>query len=362
VTANTAAYRLLRLPPGFDLSTLPALNTSEKFLFKKDGSDLPLAEFPLLTSARTGASYDDYELELVFFNREKVSVIGNIYPLLEPTGRPGGAIAAFTDITRLKNLECALQQSNRDLQDFAFIASHDLQEPLRKIQAFGAILTSKLVGRLNPDESDALERVTGAARRMSTMIQDLLAYSRISTRGQPFRPVELTKVIEEVINDLEVPIVRQGAVIEAQPMPTVQSDEIQMHQLFLNLLSNAIKYHRPDVPPTIRVCCTLVPGEIPGGTTARIEIQDNGIGFDLQYLDRIFQPFQRLHGRSQYEGTGIGLAICKKIVDRHRGTITAVSKLHEGSTFIIELPVDQPLREDGLDTMPESLVRFDQPL
>jgi signal transduction histidine kinase len=360
VTANLAAYHLLRLPPGFDLTQLPEQYRARKILLKKDGAELPLEKFPLMASARTGVSYDDYEMEIVFANREKVSVIGTIIPLFDPGGRPDGAISAFTDITRLKSLEAALQQSNRDLQDFAFIASHDLQEPLRKIQAFGAILTTKLTARLYPDEADALERVTGAARRMSTMIHDLLAYSRVSTRGQPFRQVELNRVIEEVINDLEVQIVRQGAVIEVDPLPVLQSDEMQMHQLFLNLLSNAIKYHRPDIPPKIRVHCTLVPVENSGGPTARIEVEDNGIGFDIQYLDRIFQPFQRLHGRSQYEGTGIGLAICKKIVDRHRGTITAASKLQEGSTFIIELPVDQPLHEDCPDAGQEGLVEFDR--
>lgn len=233
-----------------------------------------------------------------------------------------------------------LQRSNRELQDFAFVASHDLQEPLRKIQAFGDRLTTKHGPQLNDEARDYLTRMQGAADRMHTLINDLLAFSRVTTKAQPFVPTDLSRVAREVLGDLEVRLQDNQAQVHVGNLPTIEADPLQMRQLFQNLIGNALKFHRTGVPPEIRIDAEEQPAN-GGFEMLNIRVSDNGIGFDEKYLDRIFTPFQRLHGRNEFEGTGIGLAVCRKIVERHGGTLSARSKPGEGSTFIAALPVNQ---------------------
>lgn len=266
-----------------------------------------------------------------------------------------GIMAMITDINARKQAEdelkifaAKLEQSNRELQDFAFVASHDLQEPLRKIQAFGDRLKTKYSAILTAEGVDYLERMQNAAKRMQTLISDLLAFSRVTTKAQPFAPVNLTQVLEEVLSDLEIHIHKVGAQIEAETLPTIDADAMQMRQLLQNLISNALKFHKPNTSPIIKINCQLLSSQQQslyrnnsGGKLCQITVKDNGIGFDEKYTDRIFTVFQRLHGRNEYEGTGVGLAICRKIAERHNGTITAKSALGEGATFIITLPVKQ---------------------
>jgi PAS domain S-box-containing protein len=240
-----------------------------------------------------------------------------------------------------------LRRSNSELEQFAYVASHDLQEPLRKIQAFGDRLRDKCRDQLSDQGRDYLDRMLKSAGRMSKLIDDLLAYSRVTTQARPFVPTDLGRVLQEVLDDLETRVERTGAEVEAGPLPAIDADPTQMHQLFLNLIGNALKFARPGVPPVVRVRGELVPSEPgpdqpPGPTACRLEVADNGIGFDEKYLDRIFQVFQRLHGRGEYEGTGVGLAICKKIADRHGGTITAHSEPGVGSTFVVFLAASHP--------------------
>ncbi len=231
-----------------------------------------------------------------------------------------------------------LEQSNRELQDFAFVASHDLQEPLRKIQAFGERLNERLKDQLDDATRDYLERMLNAAGRMRAMINDLLSLSRVTTQGQPFEEVNLNAVAEEVLSDLETRIERTSGKVEIGDLPVIEADPLQMHLLLQNLVSNALKFHKPDERPVVKVYA-----ECPKDSQqVMLYIEDNGIGFEEQYLERIFQPFQRLHGISQYEGSGMGLAICRKIVERHTGTITARSTPGKGTTFIIALPVHPP--------------------
>ena len=260
---------------------------------------------------------------------------------------------AFNEMTqRLKESENAresyikkLAQSNRELEDFAFIASHDLQEPLRKIQTFGDRVKEKWGDRLGDEGRDYLGRMQNAATRMQALILALLTYSRVTTRPEPFSRVALTPLVQDVVSDLAVRIEETGARVEVGELPVIESSPLQMRQLFQNLLSNSLKY-RSEERPTIRVSANQVDDPAggkngPGGPWVKIFVKDNGIGFDEKYLDRIFLPFQRLHGRSQYEGTGMGLAICRKTVERHGGTITAVSAPGKGATFVITLPVKQ---------------------
>jgi signal transduction histidine kinase len=249
---------------------------------------------------------------------------------------------------KLKAYTLKLEQSNRELQDFAFVASHDLQEPLRKIQAFGDRLKLKYGESLTAEGIDYLERMQKAAQRMQTLINDLLAFSRVTSKAQPFTPVNIINVLQEVLSDLEVHIQKVGAQIEIGDLPTIDADPSQMRQLLQNLISNALKFRRGDETPVVKIWGCLLENneplwtqELPPHPMCQIMVEDNGIGFDEKYLDRIFTVFQRLHGRNEYEGTGVGLAICRKIVERHGGSITAKSVLGQGSTFIFTLPVKQ---------------------
>ena len=235
-----------------------------------------------------------------------------------------------------------LARSNRELESFASVASHDLQEPLRKITAFGDRLKSQCGDALTDKGRDYLERMQNAATRMQSLIEDLLSYSRVTTRGQPFVPVSLGGVTREVLSDLELRIERTGARVEVGDLPTIEADPTQMRQLLQNLLANALKFQRPGEAPRIRV---EAQNGFAGGR-CQIRVQDNGIGFDEKYLDRLFKPFQRLHGQSAYEGTGIGLAICKKIAERHGGSITARSVPGQGTCFLVELPVQSSRGEE----------------
>jgi light-regulated signal transduction histidine kinase (bacteriophytochrome) len=233
-----------------------------------------------------------------------------------------------------------LAASNRELEEFAFVASHDLQEPLRKIQAFGDRLQGKCGGGLSADCHDYLLRLLGAAQRMHELIQDLLSYSRVTNKPQPFSPVALATVLKEVVADLAVLIEKTGGRVEVGELPEIECNPNQMRQLFQNLLGNSLKFRGQD-PPVVRVSAT--PASTPSGKPGfEIRVEDNGIGFDEKYLDRLFQPFQRLHGRHEYEGTGMGLAICRKIVERHSGTLTARSSPGKGAAFLIALPAAQP--------------------
>jgi PAS domain S-box-containing protein len=235
----------------------------------------------------------------------------------------------------LKVYAAKLEQSNRDLQEFAYIASHDLQEPLRKVLAFGDRLARKYTDVLDETGQDYLKRMRDASQRMQTLINDLLSFSRVSTRAQPFTEVDLNFLIQDVISDLENQIDRTQGKVESTQLPTIQADPTQMHQLLQNLITNALKFHQDETPPHIQVSAQIL------GSRCQICIKDNGIGFDMQYLDRIFKPFQRLHGRQEFEGSGMGLAICRRIVERHGGEITAISTPSEGSTFIVNLPIFQ---------------------
>jgi PAS domain S-box-containing protein len=228
-----------------------------------------------------------------------------------------------------------LEQSNRDLQEFAYIASHDLQEPLRKVLAFGDRLARKYGDMLDETGQDYLKRMRDASQRMQTLINDLLSFSRVSTRAQPFTDLDLNSVVQDVISDLENQIDRTQGKVESSLLPVIEADPTQMHQLLQNLITNALKFHQDEIPPVIQVSAQVL------GSKCQICVKDNGIGFEMQYLDRIFKPFQRLHGRQEYEGSGMGLAICRRIVERHGGEITAISTPGDGSTFIITLPIRQ---------------------
>ncbi|MEW5802462.1 MAG: MEDS domain-containing protein [bacterium] len=260
-----------------------------------------------------------------------------------------GTFAAGRDIDELRRAEkklktymAKLEKSNQELQDFAFAASHDLQEPLRKIQSFGDQLKVKYFDHLGAEGRDYLERMQSAAKRMQALIRALLSYSRVTTMAEPFSTISLTGLAREVVADLETRVRETGGRVRIEDLADLEADPNQMRQLFQNLICNALKFHGRE-KPLIRIYGQ----KNHSSAQYRIFIQDNGIGFDEKYLDRLFIPFQRLHGRSSgYEGTGMGLAICRKIVERHGGTITARSTQGKGSTFMITLPVKQFKEEE----------------
>lgn len=235
------------------------------------------------------------------------------------------------EINKRELAEVDLVRSNEDLQNFAYVASHDLQEPLRKIQAFGNLLSSEYGEKLDGGR-DYLDRMLNASTRMSTLIDDLLAFSRVSIQSMSKSSVDLNQIVSEVLDDIETLVSEDNAKIKCDKLPTVKADATHMRQLFQNLISNAIKFRKPGTQPKIVITCKE------DGKFHEISITDNGIGFDEKYLDRIFTVFQRLHGREAYSGTGIGLAVCQKIVQRYGGIITAKSQPGQGSTFIIKLP------------------------
>ena len=238
------------------------------------------------------------------------------------------------------------------MEQFAYVASHDLQEPLRKIQAFGDRLKSKCDAVQLQEGRDYLERMQNAAARMQTLINDLLTFSRVISTTQPFVAVDLGVVTKEVLTDLEVRIEQTKAYVEVGELPTIEADPLQMRQLLQNLIGNALKFQPPNAQPIVKITAQVIKRALgSGGETEPVDelceltIQDNGIGFEEKYTEKIFAVFQRLHGRNEFEGTGVGLAVCRRITDRHGGTITAKSRLGEGATFIVSLPLKQPKRE-----------------
>ena len=301
-------------------------------------------------------SADSVLTELVFRRKDGTSfpVEYNRTPIMEKD-RLVGAVVIFRDITERKRSEesisrkaAELARSNAELEQFAYVASHDLQEPLRKIQAFGGRLKTKMEGVEMQDGRDYLERMQNAAARMQNLISDLLTFSRVLSSSQPFVQVDLGKTVQDVMGDLEVAIEQSKAKIEFDGLPAIEGDPTQLGQLLQNLISNSIKFQPPGQAPVIRIEAKVLPrpfscvkNPTPDDQICELMVKDNGIGFDEQYLDKVFAVFQRLHGRSEYEGTGVGLAVCRRIVDRHGGTITAKSKAGEGATFIVALPVHQ---------------------
>lgn len=268
-------------------------------------------------------------------------------PLATPEGPLVGVMLADLRARRRAEDEARaylteLERSNRELQDFAYVASHDLQAPLRKIRSFGGRLVDRCRDQLGAKGADYLDRMVRAAERMQVLIDDLLSFSRVTTMATPAASVDLAEVARGVLSDLSEVLREQGAEVEVGPLPRVHADRTQMRQLLQNLLANGVRYHRPDQRPKVRVRVETGEGGPlpPRPGFCRLVVEDEGIGFDPRHAERMFQIFQRLHDGDGYQGSGIGLAICKKIVERHGGRIMAEGRPGEGATFTAELPLE----------------------
>jgi len=251
-------------------------------------------------------------------------------------------------VIELDNNVLALKRSNAELEQFAYVASHDLQEPLRKILTFIDRIKTKEEVALSEDVSNYLQRISNAAMRMRVLINDLLSYSRMANTQFEALPVNLNELMKDVLSDLELLIQQKAAKISYGELPSIEGMKVQLQQLFQNLFTNSLKFSVKGRPPLINIKSEYVTDPTPSSdkdihqkTFCRIEFSDNGIGFEEKYGEKIFQIFQRLHGKSEYEGTGIGLAICKKIVENHKGIISARGRPEEGATFVILLPLKQ---------------------
>ena len=313
-------------------------------IFQPDGITPFLESEGTLEKALRGEETNDVEMLVKNPQRpDGVLIVTSGRPLLDEKGNNLGGVAIFRDVTEQKHQENlkiyakALEASNRDLQDFIFVASHDLQEPLRKIQSYGDFLKEEAKGTMSGEAAIYLSRIQAAARRMSILIEDLLQLTRITTKAKPFEWVDLSEIIKDVQADLEIRLRETEAKLEIGELPKLEADPTQMRQLFQNLISNSLKYSKSGVPPIVQVKSKVETGE----GRCRIWVKDNGIGFEQRYADKIFNIFQRLHANDEYEGTGIGLAICRKVVERHGGKIAATSELGSGAEFEIVLPIHQ---------------------
>ncbi len=286
------------------------------------------------------------EYRLLTRNRQTVWIRDESTIVTDENSSPLFIQGVMFDITERKKSEAELERyatqlerSNRELQDFAYITSHDLQEPLRKIQAFGERLKAKHGPSLGESGLDYVERMRSSSARMQALINDLLVYSQLTTKALPFVPTNLSTIAEEVASSLELLIEESQGRVEIGNLPVIDADPVQMRQLLQNLIQNGLKFCQPNSPPIIKVYAQDENLEKRWMKQVEIIVEDNGIGFDEKYVDRIFQPFQRLHARDEYEGSGIGLSICRKIVERHGGSINAKSHTGLGSKFIISLPI-----------------------
>lgn len=345
----------LRLSQGvYDLAGIEGIGINETFLLQYiDTEDLPTIQ-AAIASIQSGRNFQPFEFSITDTRglKKRIYAEGR---LLAPETSGAVHYCVLKDITESYFYKQALEQkitqldkSNRNLQEFVYVASHDLQEPLRKIHTFTERLESKFHSQLGTEGSMFVRRIMASTRNMQTLLEDLLSFSRLSFSDRQFEPVSLQTVFHEVIGDLEMKIEESGAVLTTDPLPMIDGYSTQIKQLFSNLISNAIKFNKVGEAPQIRVCCATVSShDVPdlpllkNQAYVRIDVEDRGIGFDQEFSERIFQIFQRLNGKSEYAGSGVGLAICKKIVDNHHGFIFAKGEPDAGARFTVILPQKQ---------------------
>lgn len=299
------------------------------------GAAFAEADWPLQRAFATGEGIEAQLIDVLCFDDTPKTLLCSVLPIVGDDDRMIGAIEVMQDMTRWLKLEQQLmvrtrelESRNKELEQFAYVASHDLQEPLRKVSSFVQLFAKRYAGQVDETGQSYLNFAVDGAHRMQRLIDDLLHYSRVS-RGQGEQtPVDLERVYKALLQDLSQVIAETGATLECAPLPVVLGEPVQMRALLQNLIGNALKYHQPGRPPLIRISA-----EIDAEGIATIHVQDNGIGIEPRFFERIFVIFQRLHNRIEYPGSGIGLAICKRVVENHGGRLWLDSTPGEGSTF-----------------------------
>lgn len=338
------AFVDMRMPPGWD-----GIQTIERIW----------AEYPDLQMVICTA-YSDYSWENItkqLGHSDQLLILKKPFDTIEVMQLALALTEKWNLTHRVRahigEVERKVAEQTRDLQEFAYGVSHDLQEPLRKVMTFGDRLLEKCGPQLGEAGLDYLNRMQDASKRMSILIQDVLALSRVTTRANPLVSVDLNPIVSGVLSDLEVLVEKVQGKVEVAKLPTIDADATQMRQLFQNLIGNALKFRKKDIPPLIRIKAEQIQqaavfdDDDSAGNRWQIRIQDNGIGFDEKYREKIFEVFHRLHSRQEYEGSGIGLSLCRKIVSRHNGMISAESTFGQGATFTITLPERQPLKSEA---------------
>ena len=337
LAANRAFHETFGIPASVSIGTpLYRLGDGEW--------DLPELRARLLSILGEARRFEDFEVDHDFPRTGRRVMRLSARQVAPPAGPERAILLVIDDITDRRIAEEALaertrdlERSNRELEQFAAIASHDLQEPLRKIRTYGDMLAQRSAAVLDDTSRDYVERMVSAATRMQTLIGALLTLARVVSTPRPFLRVDLAQLANEVLADMEIALRDSNGTVEVGPLPVVLADPVQMRQLFQNLVSNAIKFRLAETPPRITISA-IEETDLEHGPHHAITVRDNGIGFDQQYAAIIFEPFQRLHGRGQYPGSGIGLAIAERIVAHHGGSISAVSAPDEGTTLTIRLP------------------------
>jgi light-regulated signal transduction histidine kinase (bacteriophytochrome) len=334
--ANRAFFRTFRVEPEETIG--------EVLLALGDGQwDIPPLRELLHSKLGVESQVQDLDVDYVFPGIGRRVMLLNARPVSQGWNESRIILLAIEDVTelrmtdrRLAEQRRELQRSNAALDEFASVAAHDLQEPLRKIVSFGERLDTIAGPVLEGVARQHLDRMLSAAKRMRFLVNDLLTYSQVTTKVQPFTSTDLSGIAREVCADLETSITEAQGQVDLGELPVIDADALQMRQLLQNLIGNAIKYRQKDIPPVVRIASSR-----PDPAYCAITVADNGIGFNSEHAEKIFRMFERLHGRGQYDGSGIGLAICRKIVERHGGTITATSTADKGATFTVTLPVSQ---------------------
>lgn len=334
--ANRAFFHMFQVSPE---------DTIGEVVFRLGDGQWDIAPLRELLHDRLAVESELYDVDVdhVFPGIGRKIMLLNVRRVSHDPNKPRLILLAMEDVTerrlterRLAAQQRELKRSNSALNEFAFVASHDLQEPLRKILSFGERLETTAGPALVGNSRQYLDRMLSAATRMRTLISDLLAYSQIAASGNAFALTELAAIARDVVGDLETAIADAGGRIDVGELPVIEADATQIRQLFQNLLGNAIKFRRKDAPPVVRLDASRSNDDM-----CTITVTDNGIGFKQEHGEKIFRMFERLHARSKYDGSGIGLAICRKIVERHGGTIAATSSTGQGTTFTVTLPVTQ---------------------
>jgi signal transduction histidine kinase len=358
VSWSNELYKIYRTPPGSDISY-------ESYLEKLHPEDRDFVN-KAVQQAFAEKSFPSFTHRILFDDGSERILQSKGEVLTNEAGEVVKMIGTAQDITELQKAQVQLQErtqaletSNAELQRFAYVASHDLQEPLRKIMTFASLLEKEVAGNATEKGKVYMDKIVESSDRMQQLIDDILAFSSLRATREAFRPTDLNLVLKQVLSDMEVRIDTTGATVHADKLPVIEAIPSQMGQLFQNLISNGLKFRKEGVRPSININCRLVgAGEVRSHEEVlgiindfsnhsnreqfvRIEITDNGIGFDDVYAGKIFEIFQRLHSNKMYEGTGIGLAICKRIIDNHHGHIAATGKPGEGATFILFLPLSQ---------------------